>query len=97
MAATNKDAETFTPLMHDDANGISLKDADVRRDSRNSRASRGSMASTDRPLTNFIASKGLTSAEAERRLIEFGRNELQDKKTPKVGHQDTLFLQFSYN
>ena len=33
---------------------------------------------------NFVASKGLTTGEAEKRLIEYGRNELPDKKTPKV-------------
>ena len=34
--------------------------------------------------TDFVPSKGLTSAEAEKKLKEWGRNELMDKKTPKV-------------
>ena len=29
-------------------------------------------------------SKGLTSAEAEKLLLKYGRNELEDKHTPKV-------------
>lgn len=33
----------------------------------------------------FVPSRGLTSAEAEHLLIQYGRNELEDKKTPKVG------------
>lgn len=31
----------------------------------------------------FTPSKGLTSVEAEKKLLEWGRNELEDKKTPK--------------
>jgi hypothetical protein len=34
--------------------------------------------------TEFTPSKGLTSVEAEKKLLEWGRNELEDKKTPKV-------------
>lgn len=34
--------------------------------------------------TNFVPSLGLTSSEAAKRLLEHGRNELQDIKTPKV-------------
>ena len=33
---------------------------------------------------DFVPSKGLTSLEAEKKLLEHGRNELTDKKTPKV-------------
>lgn len=42
----------------------------------------------------FVASKGLTSTEAARRLIEFGRNELEDKKIPKVCIILMLFLYY---
>ena len=33
---------------------------------------------------SFVPSKGLTSAEAERLLAKHGRNELEEKKKPKV-------------
>ena len=33
-----------------------------------------------------IASKGLKSAEAEELLLQYGRNELEDKQKPKVRH-----------
>lgn len=32
----------------------------------------------------FVASKGLSSAEAQELLLKYGRNELEDKKKPKV-------------
>jgi H+-transporting ATPase len=32
---------------------------------------------------DFVKSKGLTSAEADELLRRFGRNELEEKKTPK--------------
>jgi len=32
----------------------------------------------------FVPSKGLTSAEARELLLQYGRNELEDKKRPKV-------------
>lgn len=37
---------------------------------------------TDKPP--FVPSKGLTTVEAEQRLLQYGKNELQDKQTPKV-------------
>jgi len=42
--------------------------------------------------TDFVPSKGLTSIEAEKKLKEWGRNELADKKTPKW----LIFLQQLY-
>lgn len=51
----------------------------------------------------FVPSKGLTSQEASARLIQYGRNELEDKKVPKVLVFDfsifllcSLPLSFSY-
>jgi hypothetical protein len=38
--------------------------------------------STDQ--TDFVPSKGLTSQQAEELLRKYGKNELEDKKTPKV-------------
>jgi hypothetical protein len=36
-------------------------------------------------LAEFKISKGLTTTEAEALLIQFGRNELEETKKPKVG------------
>lgn len=33
---------------------------------------------------DFVPSKGLTSQQAEELLRKYGKNELEDKKTPKV-------------
>jgi hypothetical protein len=35
-------------------------------------------------VKSFVPSKGLTSEEAEQLLAKWGRNELEDKKRPKV-------------
>lgn len=54
---------------------------------------------------DFTPSKGLTSREAEELLRVHGKNQLEDKKTPKVrmqylarviGHISDLFALYSY-
>eukprot|EP00595_Chromulina_sp_UTEXLB2642_P003247 CAMPEP_0196763184 /NCGR_PEP_ID=MMETSP1095-20130614/3616_1 /TAXON_ID=96789 ORGANISM="Chromulina nebulosa, Strain UTEXLB2642" /NCGR_SAMPLE_ID=MMETSP1095 /ASSEMBLY_ACC=CAM_ASM_000446 /LENGTH=723 /DNA_ID=CAMNT_0042115873 /DNA_START=42 /DNA_END=2210 /DNA_ORIENTATION=- len=56
------------------SDGISLKQTDIDDDDIDQDHNR---------TENFVPSKGLTTAEAEKRLLEYGRNELEDKKTPK--------------
>ena len=36
------------------------------------------------PRKDFVASKGLTSTEAEQLLLQWGPNELEEKTKPKV-------------
>jgi hypothetical protein len=43
-------------------------------------------------VKNFVASVGLTTTEAEKRLKQYGRNELSEKKKSKVRLLKICFL-----
>ena len=71
--SSTEEKETFSPLNRDSTGQIDLTDKNLDE-------------TEDEKPVQFILSFGLTSAEAAKRLIEYGRNELEDKKTPKVNN-----------
>jgi hypothetical protein len=57
------------------------RDSDANSEDR---ASSGIPMKEDKKVEDFVASVGLTSAQAANQLAKFGRNELPEKVIPKV-------------
>lgn len=73
------------------SNGVRSQSADRARqasiEERNRSTSEGGKIMKD-----FVASVGITSAQAEVLLKQYGRNELEDKQKPKVIINELIYL-----
>jgi hypothetical protein len=77
-AVYDVDAESDNPMIV--KGGVMIRKPSIEEQSER----RYRLSSEKGEVKDFVASHGLTSSEAQELLQRYGRNELEDKKVPKV-------------